>query len=167
MRYLIDGYNLLFKKQRYIEDFSQDRASLIEELSRITLLLHMDVRIVFDAHCRIDEGSFNHKQCLGIVYTDFGQTADDYIVRLVSCDPYPASICVVTSDNRLALRCRRNFSQTMQVPKFLHMLAEKRRKKQARLKSEMEEKPSFLEENREMTRWLKIFTERAEKGDGA
>jgi len=165
MRYIIDGYNLLFKRFHCIENFSQDRSKLIEELVELARTFHMDVCIVFDAHYHIDSEHLSHKDSVGILYTDFGQTADDCIVRMVGRDTHPKNICVITSDNRLALRCRRNLAQTMQVPEFLQMLVEKKRKS-ALTKNRQEEaqkrtQPSTPLEDPEMARWLKIFTERS------
>lgn len=160
MRYIIDGYNLLFKRFQSVDNFSQDRTNLIEELVDLASLLHMDVCIVFDAHYQIDNEHLYHKDSVGILYTDFGQSADDCIVRMVGLDLKPKNICIVTSDNKLAMRCRRNFAKTMQVDEFLSMLAEKKRKKSAKKNLQENQRNGAAQDDQEMARWLKIFTER-------
>ena len=49
MHYLVDGYNLLFRRKHLQDNLQSSREALIRELNDKIMALHLDVTLVFDA----------------------------------------------------------------------------------------------------------------------
>lgn len=117
MHYLIDGYNLLFRLLVPDNKIEAYRESLIKILLKQTEEKKMYMTVVFDAHNQKTDGYRTHKGMLEIVYTDFGQTADAYILNHLE----PETI-VVTSDDHLARHVRNSGYQTISINKFIKLI---------------------------------------------
>lgn len=118
MHYLIDGYNLLFRRLESRQSIQNQRQNLINALQKIAHTLNLSATVVFDSTYQEYEGSRSHIQTLEVVFTDQGQTADDYIVDEVRRHSNPRQLIVVTSDNKLAWRSRQLGAKTESVEEF-------------------------------------------------
>lgn len=119
MRYLIDGYNLVFRVLPHYIPLHHRRRLTIEELSEKISILSLDVAIIFDAHHTLDDSSKGHLANLEIHYTRHQQTADEWIIDDIADSKTPTKITVVTSDNQLAWQCRLNGALVVDVQTFL------------------------------------------------
>jgi hypothetical protein len=72
---------------------------------------------------------------LEIIYTNPGETADEYILKSLKDLTKPSQCTVVTSDKILANQCRLRLAQTMPIDEFL-LWIKKRRKNIAAAKKE-------------------------------
>jgi hypothetical protein len=103
MRYLIDGYNLMFRFIKAGSDIQSQRESLIKDLNVKIETIHLDAILIFDAQYQMGEGSRSHIKDLEILFTTYGQTADEFILQKIKNDPTPNQITVVTSDKKTSL----------------------------------------------------------------
>jgi uncharacterized protein len=100
----VDGYNVInsWPQLRDIKNFSYEsaRAKLIDMLQNYSTFTGWNIIIVFDAH--MVKGSLEKKERYGnltIVFTKEGETADNYIERLVNNIGRTLEVYVVTSDS--------------------------------------------------------------------
>ena len=105
VRWLIDGMNLIGSRpDRWWNDPDRAIRALIEELGRYAAATGEEVTVVFDRRPP-DLAPGTHGAVRVLFASWRGRNAADHgIVRMVSEDPAPASIRVVTSDRRLVGR---------------------------------------------------------------
>jgi uncharacterized protein len=132
MRYIVDGYNLLFKEAwtRSASSLELARKQLIEELDTLASTLNLNITVVFDAPFQSDDLKRGHFRSLEIVFTAKNQTADDYIVDLV--DMIGKKAIVVTSDRGLSTRTRGSGATVEAAHDFLVHLRKKCRNRLAK-----------------------------------
>jgi predicted RNA-binding protein with PIN domain len=106
-RWLIDGMNLIGSRpDRWWNDPDQAVRRLIQELDRYAAATGEDVTVVFDRRPP-DVQPGRHGAAMVAFASRAGRNAaDDEIVRVLTADPAPPSVRVVTSDKRLAERTR-------------------------------------------------------------
>lgn len=134
MHYFIDGYNLLFRFIHAGEDLKTQREQLIKELQLKVNLLKLDATLVFDSHFHPEKGSRTHLGSLGLVYTDLGETADEFILQELKECPNPALHTVVTSDKKLAWLCRRRLGKTISAEEFTSSINKRYRNRLRQMK---------------------------------
>ncbi len=157
MRYLVDAYNLLFRTRKKKAPLEQYRQSFIEDLNEIISKLNLQVTLIFDGaeeHLRLP--SRGHFETLEIIYTNKGQTADEYIFDEVAIAKSPAQLTIVSNDRELTGRCRQHRAKTLTIDEFLHFLS----KKKAKNKRLTRTPKSFRETDPEIARLLVIFEKR-------
>jgi predicted RNA-binding protein with PIN domain len=190
MHYLIDGYNLLFRLLRTEDSLQKQRNELIARTSDRVRLLGLDATLVFDSHYQPSEASKHHLGPLEIIYTNPGETADDYILKALKEVKDPTKHTVVTSDKILANLCRMRLAKTMAIDEFLQWIHRRQKniaeeKKEARKQKEgegiilrplirrpePEPKKKVVEEGETKTLSLddyeRIFTESAQTAESA
>ena len=129
MRFLIDGYNLMYavgkgqpgEKSR--ARFDAARKSFLDWLvqSPAVLANPSALRVVFDAqNSKRDLGSSLHRGLL--VTFSFNQTADDLIEALLSVETKPKELRVVSNDTRLQDFAKRRGSAPMTCGEFIDWL---------------------------------------------
>lgn len=118
MHYYIDGYNLLFRFSDQNKDFTRLREVMIRELDHQATFLGLELTLVFDAQYQLGEASRTHYYNIEILYTAFGELADDLILSEIRTQNRPHLITVVTSDKKLAWFARRCEAKTESVEHF-------------------------------------------------
>lgn len=118
MHYYIDGYNLLFRFSDQNKDFTNLREVMIRELDHQAAFLGLELTLVFDAQYQLGEASRTHYHSVEILYTAFGELADDLILSEIRTKTRPHLITVVTSDKKLAWFARRCEAKTESVEHF-------------------------------------------------
>ncbi|MBZ9609542.1 NYN domain-containing protein [Clostridium estertheticum] len=100
----VDGYNVInsWPNLKKIKDFSYEssRLQLIDTLQNYSGFKGYKIFIVFDA--QMVKGSLQKKERQGnlvVIFTKEGETADDYIERMVNNIGRKSEVCVVTSDS--------------------------------------------------------------------
>ncbi len=122
MRYIVDGYNLLFRTLRAEGDLKKQREGIVASLNARARALNLDITIVFDGAQPFSEITRSHFDCIEIVFSRESEEADDYIARRLQEDPYPQRHTVITDDNKLAWRCRIAGGKTEGIQHFLRWL---------------------------------------------
>lgn len=122
MHYFIDGYNLMFRVSRAGGDLQKQRQQIIQDLETKVNALNLNVSLVFDAQYQNSEASRSHIQGLEILFTNAGETADEFILQALKEDTKPHLITVVTSDKKLAWLARRRHANTETVEEFINLL---------------------------------------------
>lgn len=122
MHYFVDGYNLLFRVLRQDGNLQIQRQLIIHDLNIKMQLLHLDITIVFDATYQFGESRRSHFDCLEIIYTAKGETADDYILNALTSSSQPTQETVVTSDKKLAASARQRLAKTETVETFIALI---------------------------------------------
>lgn len=151
MYYLIDGYNLLFRKLESGQSIQSQRQNLINALQKIINTLHLSAAVIFDSAYQEYEGSRSHIQTLEVVFTDKGQSADDYILDEIRRHQRPQQLIVISSDNKLTWRCRQLGAKTESCEEFAQWTRERQKSRKRKEKKE------------EDTTWTGIEVEDKEK----
>lgn len=127
MRYIIDGYNLLFRLSltEVERDLEVSRERILADLGSCLNELGLNASFVFDAHKQPGLGERSHRQSLEICFTDEGETADEYILKEIARSKAPRQITVVTSDKRLAAHARGMSAATLSVEQFIQWIKKK------------------------------------------
>lgn len=127
MKYLLDGYNILFREKDSIGSLEEQRIRLFEKLNLLAEASHLNLIVVLDAHQRAGELERHHFHALEVIYTDFDQTADDYIIEHVECLPLNARhrMKVVTSDSTLRQKVRFERVEVLSVSAFFKEIERK------------------------------------------
>ncbi len=130
MRFLIDGYNLIFRITTSEKPLQSRRDELIRMLSKRMEPLKDSIILVFDSQHQFSDSSRHHFKKLEICYTDYEETADDYIIKVLLQQQDRSDIIVVTSDLHLAWRARREGVSTLSCEDFLQQLNNRYKNKQ-------------------------------------
>jgi predicted RNA-binding protein with PIN domain len=120
MKYLLDGYNILFREKDSNGSLEKQRTRLFEKLNLLAEASHLNLIVVLDSHRQAGELERHHIYSLEIVYTDFDQTADDYIIEYVECllPSKRSQTKVVTSDKTLMQKVRFEHVEVLSVFSF-------------------------------------------------
>jgi predicted RNA-binding protein with PIN domain len=139
MHYYIDGYNLMFRILRAGNDLQTQRQKIIYELNRKAQLLELNITLVFDAQYQMGASTRLHYDCLEILFTDQGITADDYILDQIKQVKNPQLETVITSDKKLAWLVKLRSAKTETVEEFISWLNRRSKNKILRKKTDKKE----------------------------
>jgi len=160
-KYLIDGYNLLFKIHAAGDTLKEKRDRIIKALNQKAELYHLNLSIVFDGKQRDPlESVRRHLSHLEIIYTAENESADAYILSFLSTTPVQGLI-VITSDLQLKEQCALLGAQTQTIEEFLIALERKKKRKEQKKTSA----GSFVESPSELLRLLEIFEKKLGEPD--
>lgn len=141
MHYYVDGYNLIFRTLSGGESLQQRRERLISELNEKSEWLKLSITLVFDSQYQKSDSTRHHYKTLEIYYTDEKETADDYIIRVLKQHTEKEQLTVVTSDQLLAWRARREGAITLSSEEFIGMLKRRAKNKFDHVKRELRAPP--------------------------
>jgi predicted RNA-binding protein with PIN domain len=106
MHYYIDGYNYVFRYKQADDDLQGQRQKFLTDLNAKVKLLGLDATIVFDAQYEASDFSRAHYDSLEIIFTAYGEIADELILQELKNSKMPNLHTVVTSDKRLSAQVR-------------------------------------------------------------
>jgi predicted RNA-binding protein with PIN domain len=129
MKYLLDGYNILFREKDSSGSLEEQRIRLFMKLNLLADASHQNLIVVLDAHRQAGESERHHFHVLEVIYTDFDQTADEYILEYVEQLSLSKRqrMKVVTSDTMLMQKVRIERIEVLSVPSFFKELQRKAR----------------------------------------
>lgn len=132
MRYLIDGYNLLFQTAwiHHHDSLEAARKRLIVELDDYATLFNVSISIVFDAPLQNEPFSHGHFNQLKIIFTSRGQTADEFLIEWVEALQPAKNVTVVTSDKPLTRHIRAFGVKVEPVVDFLLKMKKRKQNKE-------------------------------------
>lgn len=125
MRYVVDGYNLLFALKIPGGNLHTQRHALVALIAAYNTLVKWDITLVFDSQFQKGEGTKNKHSSIDVIYTDEGQTADDFLLTWIEGKESPKEVTLVTSDKRLGCRARALLAKTEDVLPFFSSLKKK------------------------------------------
>lgn len=162
MKYLIDGYNLLFHLFHTNEKLEVQRNLVIEFINENAKYINGKIYIIFDAHKNThDIASKTYLNNIKIIFTPQNQTADEYIIERLNLSKHPSDITVITSDRTLKLNCIDLKSNVKSIDEFIDFLDHKKKKVKEKKLFDFEE--NCEDTKHEIDRLLKIFEEKYKK----
>jgi predicted RNA-binding protein with PIN domain len=173
MKYLLDGYNILFREKDSPGSLEEQRIRLFEKLNLLAEGSHLNLTVVLDSHQQAGESERHHFHALEVIYTDFDQTADEYIIEYVEClSPNKRHRTkVVTSDKALMQKVRLERVEVLPISSFFK---EMERKVCSRLTKKTKPHPSplhskakktSLSHHNDNTSWISLFESRMREVD--
>ncbi len=138
MRYIIDGYNYLFRLLHKNEEVRSIRDELIAHLTRMSEETQLEISLIFDSKYQKGEHTRRKEDLFELIFTDEGESADEWILRELKRSANAKVITVVTSDRRLAMHCRNYLALTMECKDFQQFILKKAK---MRLLKTAKEKP--------------------------
>lgn len=132
MHYYLDGYNLMFRILRAGGNLCDKRNQIVRDIHQKSAVLNLNITLVFDSQYQTNEFGKSHFRNLEIIFSDFGETADERILRELRNVANPQLYTVVSSDKKLAWLARRRYLKTESVEVFIQWLNQRYRN---RLKS--------------------------------
>lgn len=152
MRYLIDGYNLIFSLIESKGSLQTLRQKVIRSLKSQFVKRKISGMLIFDgAHRREEESGLSYSSSLTVAYAPKGQSADEYIVECIQGSEHPKQIIVVTNDQGLARHVKSYGAKVMPNEEFILWLNKPQRKKK---------NTEAKDTQQNIDRLLKIFEER-------
>ncbi len=118
MHYYIDGYNYIFKYAKARDVLKGLRQKFLANLNAKVNLLDLDVTIVFDSQYERSDFSRTHFNKLEIIFTAYGETADELILQEIKNAKRPNLHTVVTSDKQLSIQVRNLHAYVQTIESF-------------------------------------------------
>ncbi|MCB2295834.1 NYN domain-containing protein [Clostridium algoriphilum] len=147
----VDGYNVInsWPNLKKIKDYSYEssRQQLIGILQNYTGFNGYKMVIIFDA--QFVKGSVQNKERQGnliVVFTKEGETADDYIEKMVNNVGRKFEVCVVTSDSLEQQLAFQRGATRMSSMEFYNEVISTQKKIKASIEKRYLEKRNWLEE---------------------
>lgn len=159
MRYLIDGYNLLYalgivRRNGGRAAWDRSRRELLDWLADRHGKTVCDVTIIFDAQNSF--GGILEERHRGLrVIRDRGRTADDFIEDLLQQEHLPHALTVVSSDGRVRDAAVVHGCLTMRCEEYVDLLMNPP-KSSTDGKPPENEKPGHTSVE-ETEKWMKVF----------
>lgn len=152
---IIDGYNLIYKIREFdgIKQLKNAREALIELISGYVSGKKIEAIIVFDGRSGLDFPVRTAKN-VRVLFSASPQKADELITDIVSYEPNPKSVKVVSSDAKIKRFSASMRAKTIPVETFLKMLYKKKYPAQ---ENDSEKKP-YIFSSEEIKYWLKVFS---------
>jgi len=173
MKYLLDGYNILFREKDSNGSLDEQRIRLFDKLNLLAEASHLNLIVVLDSHRQAGELERHHFHAIEVIYTDFDQTADEYIIEYVerlSLNKRHRTK-VVTSDKTLMQKVRFERVEVLSVPAFFKEIE---KKSHSRVMGKTEPRPSMLRSKAEVAipfhlgdnaSWITLFEARLQQMD--
>lgn len=146
MLYLIDGYNLLFRLLDKGDEIQKSREKMIRDIGRKATLAALRCLLIFDSKYQPGEQTSHKEGDLLVVYTNEGETADEWIYQAVKKSQEKGITRVVTSDKKLARQIRLKGVQTLPCEEFMSYLNKRFKATLRALKQEKDKFPTLLPE---------------------
>jgi predicted RNA-binding protein with PIN domain len=157
MKYIIDGYNFMFRiqEEERKKKLEKARESLIALLDEELSIIKTHVYVVFDSSEQVkDYAQSAFLKHIEVIYAPKGLSADQYIIERLEQSKSPKTLTIVTSDSGLALQCQQLGAKILSIDDFVTLINKRKQKKKSLLK------PSYKESTQEIERLRKIFEEK-------
>ena len=179
MHYYVDGYNFLLREE-IPHPLEQARKQFLQYLSERAALLNLNITVVFDASFEESLGARQYYRGVDILFTEAGETADEWILKKIANSSTARQSVVVTGDRQLRRLASMLSAKTESITHFRQRLVKAPKEKsqisrKRHIAQRIEELQSgHLHERRqtetshsfmrastqEMERWLNLFEKR-------
>ena len=179
MHYYVDGYNFLLREE-IPHALEQAREQFLLYLSERAALLGLSITVVFDASFKESLGARQHYRGVDILFTEAGETADEWILKKIASSSTARQSVVVTGDRQLRRLASMLSAKTESIAHFRQRLIKApKEKKQISRKRHVAQRieelqsghiherrqaeashPLLRPSTQEMERWLKLFEKR-------
>ena len=163
MHYLLDGYNILFRRYGPKGTLDKMREQFLSELNILAHALRLHITVVLDAYKQKGEEKRHHFRSLELLYTSFGQDADEYIIDFVRRLPQSVkkNTTIITSDRGLQQKVQLEKGSVLSVSSFFYELEKRIMKKFPRTHSSQRHTPqntkSDLPALMDTQAWIALF----------
>ncbi|NNU75047.1 NYN domain-containing protein [Clostridium estertheticum] len=147
----VDGYNVInsWPSLKKVKEYSYEssRVQLIDILQNYVAFKGYKMVIVFDA--QLVKGSIQKKERQGnlvVVFTKEGETADNYIEKMVNDIGRNTEVCVITSDSLEQQITFQRGATRMSSIEFYHEVVSTQNKIEIEIERKYLEKRNWLEE---------------------
>ncbi|MCB2306669.1 NYN domain-containing protein [Clostridium estertheticum] len=147
----VDGYNVInsWPSLKKVKEYSYEssRVQLVGILQNYVAFKGYKMVIVFDA--QLVKGSIQKKERQGnlvVVFTKEGETADNYIEKMVNNIGRNTEVCVITSDSLEQQITFQRGATRMSSIEFYHEVVSTQRKIEIEIEKKYLEKRNWLEE---------------------
>ncbi|MBU3215713.1 NYN domain-containing protein [Clostridium estertheticum] len=147
----VDGYNVInsWPSLKKVKEYSYEssRVQLVGILQNYVAFKGYKMVIVFDA--QLVKGSIQKKERQGnlvVVFTKEGETADNYIEKMVNNIGRNTEVCVITSDSLEQQITFQRGATRMSSIEFYHEVVNTQRKIEIEIEKKYLEKRNWLEE---------------------
>ncbi|MCB2360708.1 NYN domain-containing protein [Clostridium estertheticum] len=147
----VDGYNVInsWPSLKKVKEYSYEssRVQLIGILQNYVAFKGYKIVIVFDA--QLVKGSIQKKERQGnlvVVFTKEGETADNYIEKMVNDIGRNTEVCVITSDSLEQQIAFQRGATRMSSIEFYHEVVSTQKKIEIEIEKKYLEKRNWLEE---------------------
>ncbi|MBW9169987.1 NYN domain-containing protein [Clostridium estertheticum] len=147
----VDGYNVInsWPSLKKVKEYSYEssRVQLIDILQNYVAFKGYKMVIVFDA--QLVKGSIQKKERQGnlvVVFTKEGETADNYIEKMVNDIGRNTEVCVITSDSLEQQITFQRGATRMSSIEFYHEVVSIQKKIEIEIERKYLEKRNWLEE---------------------
>ncbi|MBW9154695.1 NYN domain-containing protein [Clostridium estertheticum] len=147
----VDGYNVInsWPSLKKVKEYSYEssRVQLIDILQNYVAFKGYKMVIVFDA--QLVKGSIQKKERQGnlvVVFTKEGETADNYIEKMVNDIGRNTEVCVITSDSLEQQITFQRGATRMSSIEFYHEVVSTQKKIEIKIERKYLEKRNWLEE---------------------
>jgi predicted RNA-binding protein with PIN domain len=161
MRYLIDGYNLLYalglaRKHGGRAGWDRARRDLLDWLADRHGATAGDVTVIFDAQNSL--GGVVEESHRGLrVLRDRGRTADDMIEDLLRDEKSPRTLTVVSNDGRVREAANRRGAQVLRCSEYLDELLGPRKVDSGKRPADEAAEKDVRPTPEEQAEWLRSF----------
>ncbi len=162
MRYIVDGYNLLFALASVIDPFEKTREKFIALFNLLSSQAKLKITLIFDTHKAIDTSdlpSVKTYHGIDIIYAPSDLSCDDYIIEMLVATKTLPNWTIVTSDKKLRREAREHRVLVITTDEFIQLINHKTDKIK---KPQGKPHPNCSPQDYE--RWLKLF-EKKKIGD--
>jgi predicted RNA-binding protein with PIN domain len=162
---LVDGYNVIYadtELKRYAQkDLNRSRAELIERLKIYLKNKAVRMTVVFDGQGGMTDVEMILPAKLQVMYSPFGQTADELIMKSLRTASNPKEYIIITSDvmdiGRAASALGAKVTPSVD---FLQLIDQNK----PEMDNPEDEKPAPNEDDTAF--WLRIFSDQDQKSQG-
>jgi predicted RNA-binding protein with PIN domain len=143
MHYWIDGYNFFFRISKNYAAMRKQEKILLQKLYQSMTLLKSPMTIVFDGKIKDPPEAIKENLLeMNLIYTPAGQTADQYILKMLDDCFKPSEQIIVSSDSELLYCCKQKGAKVQTVESFIEKLRHRLRPHQRGILEKKQQKES-------------------------
>ncbi len=161
--YIIDGYNVVFKKKEFSRGRSleESREIFCRLLDSYAAEKKVEITVVWDGSGNPGASAKSTGQIKN-VYSSSGMNADEKIIGFVKRAYHKGRITVVTDDRQIIGTVRHIGAQVKNVNEFLSLVGRPKKKSKAHLRKRGGESDSVKEkvsaDDLSVDEWMRLFT---------
>jgi len=123
MKFIIDGYNLIGQHPSLALSDADKEDKLVHYINTTSTKLNDRFQVVFDGQSQIFPNRSRYSLGrVAVLYTSYGESADEVIVQGLSRVGQKSGMTVVSSDREIILGAKSNQIPSMNCPDFLNYL---------------------------------------------
>tara|TARA_B100000427_G_scaffold205335_2_gene170895 strand:- start:6204 stop:6668 length:465 start_codon:yes stop_codon:yes gene_type:complete len=128
MNYIIDAYNLIGKLQSISLSDPNKEEKLIAKINQLEKNKNDFFIIIFDGKNKNNPyQSIQKENQIKVIFTDILESADEYIIRILKTITNKSNYIIVTSDNEIKYKSKKNKIKTINSESFFRYLSQEKK----------------------------------------